>query len=138
MFWHVIGVLVIIGLVASVPSHHASLGFVFGHRLNNTGFASGATGGAFFWLYVLPIGFILMMYTQTGYDASAHPVEERIQQPTAAASRIHPSRRVGDSNTVPKSTTRRLRTTGGASPTAQLRQLPARPSNRREGVKSLT
>ena len=58
MFWHVIGVLVIIGVVASVPSHHASLGFVFGHRLNNTGFASGATGGAFFWLYVLPIGFI--------------------------------------------------------------------------------
>ncbi len=76
VFWHVIGVLVIIGLVAFVPSHHASLGFVFGHRLNNTGFHGGATGGAFFWLYVLPIGFILTMYTQTGYDASAHTAEE--------------------------------------------------------------
>src|SRR5207247_2593012 len=30
----------------------------------------------FFWLYVLPLGFILTMYTQTGYDASAHTAEE--------------------------------------------------------------
>ncbi len=74
--WHVVGVLVIIGLIAFVPSHHASLGFVFGHRLNNTGFHGGHIGGAFFWLYVLPVGFILTMYTQTGYDASAHTAEE--------------------------------------------------------------
>src|SRR5436309_10678394 len=44
VWWHVIGVLVIIALIAFVPSHHASLGFVFGHRLNNTGFHGGATG----------------------------------------------------------------------------------------------
>ena len=74
--WHVLGVLVIIALIAFVPSHHASLGFVFGHRLNNNGFHGGATSGAFFWLYVLPAGFILTMYTQTGYDASAHTAEE--------------------------------------------------------------
>jgi amino acid transporter len=74
--WHVVGVLVIIALVAFVPSHHASLGFVFGQRLNNTGFHGGAIGGPFFWLYVLPVGFILTMYTQTGYDASAHTAEE--------------------------------------------------------------
>src|SRR5438445_3534622 len=85
VFWHVIGVLVIIGLVAFVPSHHASLGFVFGHRLNNTGFHGGATGGAFFWLYILPIGFILTMYTQTGYDASAHTAEETRGAAKAAA-----------------------------------------------------
>lgn len=74
--WHVLGVLVIVALVAFVPSHHASLGFVFGHRLNNTGFHGGHISGAFYWLYILPIGFILTMYTQTGYDASAHTAEE--------------------------------------------------------------
>jgi amino acid transporter len=76
VWWHVIGVLVIIALVAFVPSHHNSIGFVFGHRLNNTTFHGGATSGAFFWLYVIPVGFILTMYTQTGYDASAHTAEE--------------------------------------------------------------
>jgi amino acid transporter len=29
-----------------------------------------------FWFYVLPLGFLLTMYTQTGYDASAHISEE--------------------------------------------------------------
>jgi amino acid transporter len=76
VFWHVIGVLAIIALLAFVPSHHQDAGFVFGHRLNNTGFHGGTTSGAFFWLYILPIGFILTMYTQTGYDASAHTAEE--------------------------------------------------------------
>jgi amino acid transporter len=83
--WHVVGVLVIIALLIFVPSHHQSLGFVFGHRLNNTGFRGGATGGAFFWLYVLPVGFILTMYTQTGYDASAHTAEETRGAAIAAA-----------------------------------------------------
>src|SRR5436309_8202970 len=76
VFWHVLGVLAIIALLAFVPSHHQDAGFVFGHRLNNTGFHGGTTSGAFFWLYILPIGFILTMYTQTGYDASAHTAEE--------------------------------------------------------------
>ena len=53
--WHVIGVLVIIGLVAFVPSHHQSVSFVFGQRLNNTGFNGGSTSGLFFWLYILPL-----------------------------------------------------------------------------------
>ena len=74
--WHVLGVLVIIGILAFVPDHHQDAGFVFGHTINNSGFHGGATSGLFFWLYVLPIGFILTMYTQTGYDASAHTAEE--------------------------------------------------------------
>jgi amino acid transporter len=74
--WHVLGVLVILGVLIFVPDHHQSSGFVFGHLNNNTGFHGGATSGLFFWLYVLPIGFILTMYTQTGYDASAHTAEE--------------------------------------------------------------
>jgi amino acid transporter len=74
--WHVLGVLAIILLLALVPSHHQDAGFVFGQRFNNTGFHGGHTTGLFFWLYLLPIGFILTMYTQTGYDASAHTSEE--------------------------------------------------------------
>jgi amino acid transporter len=76
VWWHVLGVLIIIGILAFVPDHHKDAGFVFGQLQNNTGFHGGATGGAFFFLYVLPIGFILTMYTQTGYDASAHTAEE--------------------------------------------------------------
>jgi len=83
--WHVVGVLVIIGLVAFVPSHHQSVSFVFGQRLNNTGFNGGSTSGLFFWLYILPLGFILTMYTQTGYDASAHTAEETRGAAIAAA-----------------------------------------------------
>jgi amino acid transporter len=59
-----------------VPDDHASVDFVFTERQNNTGLFDGATGGAGFWFYVLPLGFLLTMYTQTGYDASAHVSEE--------------------------------------------------------------
>lgn len=76
VWWHVLGVAVIIALLVIVPSDHASVDFVFTERINNSGFEDGATGGGFFWLYVLPLGFLLTMYTQTGYDASAHVSEE--------------------------------------------------------------
>jgi amino acid transporter len=83
--WHVVGVAAIIALLIFVPDHHQGLGFVFGHRLNNTGFHGGATGGLPFWFLVLPIGFLLTMYTQTGYDASAHAAEETRGAAIAAA-----------------------------------------------------
>jgi amino acid transporter len=38
-----------------------------------------------FWSLVLPIGFILTMYTQTGYDASAHTAEETRDAAMAAS-----------------------------------------------------
>ena len=38
-----------------------------------------------FWFLVLPIGFLLTMYTQTGYDASAHTAEETRGAAVAAA-----------------------------------------------------
>jgi amino acid transporter len=83
--WHVLGVAVIIGLLVFVPDDHQDLGFVFGERLNNTGFDGGATGGFAFWFLVLPLGFLLAMYTQTGYDASAHTAEETRGAAKAAA-----------------------------------------------------
>jgi amino acid transporter len=74
--WHVLGVAVIIGILILVPDKHQSADFVFTQRFNNTGFVDGASGGGFFWFYILPLGFLLTMYTQTGYDASAHVSEE--------------------------------------------------------------
>src|SRR4029450_13519214 len=43
---------------------------------NTTGAFAGSTGTLGFWFLVLPVGFLLAMYTQTGYDASAHTAEE--------------------------------------------------------------
>ena len=71
VWWHVIGVAVIIVILLAVPSHLQSFSFVFTKRLNNSGFGMGM-----FWFYVLPLGFLLTMYTITGYDASAHVSEE--------------------------------------------------------------
>jgi len=31
---------VIVGILIAVPSHHASLSYVFGHRINQSGFSS--------------------------------------------------------------------------------------------------
>jgi amino acid transporter len=74
--WHVLGVLVILGILIFVPDDHQSVSFVFGERINNSGLHDGSTSNLGFWLLVLPIGFLLAMYTQTGYDASAHTAEE--------------------------------------------------------------
>jgi amino acid transporter len=83
--WHIIGVAVIIGLLVFVPSDHQSASWVFGHRINNNGAFGGSTSTLGFWLLVLPVGFLLAMYTQTGYDASAHTAEETRGAAKAAA-----------------------------------------------------
>jgi amino acid transporter len=80
VWWNVLGVAVIVVILIVVPSHHASLSYVFGHRINNSGF-----GGHMYWYYVLPLGFLLTMYTITGYDASAHVSEETHGASNAAA-----------------------------------------------------
>ena len=68
VWWHLLGVLIIVGVLAIAPSHHQSASFVFGHFVNNTGWTSG--------LYVALLGLLLAQYTFTGYDASAHMTEE--------------------------------------------------------------
>src|SRR3712207_6099437 len=85
VWWHVIGVMVVIRIPAFVPDQHQRVDFVFTERINNSGFADGAIGGGMFWLYVLPLGFLLTMYTQAGYDASAHVSEETHGASEAAA-----------------------------------------------------
>ena len=83
--WHVLGVAIIIGLLVFVPDDHQSVSFVFGERINNSGLHDGSTSSLGFWFLVLPIGFLLTMYTQTGYDASAHTAEETRGAAIAAA-----------------------------------------------------
>ena len=88
VFWHVVGVAVIIAILIIVPDRHQDVDFVFTERFNNSGFSDGSTSGGFFWLYVLPVGFLLTMYTVTGYDASAHVSEETHEAEMAAAKGI--------------------------------------------------
>ena len=85
VWWHVVGVAVIIGILVFVPDDHASADFVFTERINNSGWGDGSIGGGVFYLLVLPLGFLLTMYTVTGYDASAHVSEETENASKAAA-----------------------------------------------------
>jgi amino acid transporter len=71
VWWHVIGVAVIIVVLIFVPDHHQSVSFVFTNRINNSGFSM-----SMYWFFVLPLGFLLTQYTITGFDASAHISEE--------------------------------------------------------------
>jgi amino acid permease (GABA permease) len=75
VWWHVIGVLVIVAVLAFTPAKHQSAGFVFGHFVNNTGWGSS--------FYVVLLGLLLAQYTFTGYDASAHMTEETRDAATA-------------------------------------------------------
>jgi amino acid transporter len=83
--WHILGVAVVIALLVFVPDHHQSAKFVFTDRINLNGAFGGSTSAPGFWLLVLPVGFLLTMYTQTGYDASAHTAEETRGAAKAAA-----------------------------------------------------
>ncbi|ORT59205.1 amino acid permease [Streptomyces sp. CB03238] len=68
VWWHLIGVVVIVSALLAVPDRHQSPGFVFTEFVNNTGWGSA--------VYVALIGLLMAQYTFTGYDASAHMTEE--------------------------------------------------------------
>jgi amino acid transporter len=77
VWWHIIGVLVILVLLIWAPesNSHQGTSFLFGSEGWNA-FAglSGFTLG----LYVFLIGLLNAQYTFTGYDASAHVSEETV------------------------------------------------------------
>ncbi|MER7916880.1 MULTISPECIES: amino acid permease [unclassified Streptomyces] len=75
VWWHVLGVAVIVGALAVVPDHHRSTSFVLTHFVNRTGWGSG--------VYVVLLGLLMAQYTFTGYDASAHMTEETHDAATA-------------------------------------------------------
>ncbi len=88
VWWHVIGVAIIVGILVVVPDQHASIGEVFTQRVNNTGFFGGATSGAGFLLLVLPLSVIFPQFVVTGYDASCHMSEETVGASDGAAKGI--------------------------------------------------
>src|SRR6266566_1850051 len=65
---HWVTILILVVVLAFVPSKHASASYVFSHIVNNTGWGST--------FYVLLLGLLLAQYTLTGFDASAHMTEE--------------------------------------------------------------
>ena len=75
VWWHILGVLIIVGVLAFAPSHHQSASYVFTHFANGSGWGSK--------IYVLMLGLLLAQYTFTGYDASAHMTEETRDAATA-------------------------------------------------------
>jgi amino acid transporter len=76
-WWHMIGVVVIVGVLIFVPDHHQSLSYVFTEKVNNSGFGGTTTsfGNPAFW-FVFGLGLLMAQYTITGFDASAHTAEE--------------------------------------------------------------
>jgi amino acid transporter len=84
VWWHVFGAAIVVLVLIFGPETHQSVSFVFTERINNSGFGDGST----FWLYVLPLGFLLTQYTITGYDASAHLSEETQGAANSAAKGI--------------------------------------------------
>jgi amino acid transporter len=70
VWWHCLGVLIIVAFLIFKPDQHQSFGTVFGKTINNSGFSHS-------WLwFVLLLGLLQAQYTYTGYDASAHMSEE--------------------------------------------------------------
>jgi amino acid permease (GABA permease) len=76
VWWHLLGVAIIAGVLAFVPSHHASASYVFTKFVNLSGFHVP--------IYVFFIGLLMAQYTFTGYDASAHMSEETVGADRAA------------------------------------------------------
>jgi len=78
VYWHLIGVAVIVVLLYWAPTSHShqSLGFLFGSEGWD---AFKGLSGFSIPFYVFLIGLLNAQYTFTGYDASAHVTEETIQ-----------------------------------------------------------
>ncbi|MEN9882587.1 MAG: hypothetical protein RI916_1014 [Actinomycetota bacterium] len=69
--WCVFGSALVVAILLIVPDNHQSLSWMFTTKINSSGFSDNS-----YWLYVLPLGFLLTQYTITGFDASAHLSEE--------------------------------------------------------------
>jgi amino acid permease (GABA permease) len=71
VWWHVVGVLVIVAVLFIFSKYHNGPDYIFTKFVNLSGFSfQGAS------IYVFLTGLLLAQYTFTGYDASAHMTEE--------------------------------------------------------------
>ena len=75
-WWHVVGVLIIVGALWILPTKHQSVGWTLTGFHNETGWS--------FLPYVFLMGLLMAQYTYTGYDASAHVAEETKNASVAA------------------------------------------------------
>src|ERR1700737_3835613 len=64
VWWHLVGVAIIVTVLFLVPKNHNSVSYVFTHFENQTGFSFGGAS-----VYVFLTGLLLSQYTFTGYDA---------------------------------------------------------------------
>ncbi|KAA0024663.1 amino acid permease [Antrihabitans cavernicola] len=69
-WWHVVGVLIFVVVLAFFAKDHQSVSFVFTQTVDNSGVGFGGVGFSFL------LGLLHAQYTFTGYDASAHMSEE--------------------------------------------------------------
>lgn len=83
-WWHIVGVLVVLGILVFVPEHHQPASFVFGGTVNATGFPGTGFSDAGFW-FVAALGLLMAQYTITGFGASAHLAEETTTAARSAA-----------------------------------------------------
>jgi hypothetical protein len=85
VWWHVVGVVIIAGILFIAPSNRRGLGGVFDEAPPGL---TGWTGGAFVTVYLFALGLLLAQYTITGFDASAHVSEETVGARTEAPKAI--------------------------------------------------
>ena len=85
-WWHMAGVVLIVGILIVVPDHHQSLSYVFTERVNNSGYGGSTVSftNPAFW-FVFGLGLLMAQYTITGFDASAHTAEETRKASRGAA-----------------------------------------------------
>ncbi len=75
-YWHIAGASIVALILIFDPEKHQSFDFVFTERFNNSGFFEGGISGAGYFLYIIPLGFLLTQYTITGFDSCGHLAEE--------------------------------------------------------------
>lgn len=92
VWWHVVGVAIIAGVLFIAPSNTRGIGGAFDKAPPGL---TGWTGGTFITIYLFGLGLLLAQYTITGFDASAHVSEEtkgaRTEAPKAIVRAIYVS-----------------------------------------------
>ena len=85
VWWHVVGVVIIAGILFTVPDNTRGIGAAFDQAPDGL---TGWTGGVWITIYLFSLGLLLAQYTITGFDASAHVSEETIGARTEAPKAI--------------------------------------------------
>jgi len=85
VWWHVVGVVIIAGVLFIAPSNKRGIGGAFDAAPEGM---TGWTGGVMVTIYLFGLGLLLAQYTITGFDASAHVSEETLGARTEAPKAI--------------------------------------------------